>query len=88
MTAVYVDEERDKAVQAVALGAYDFYQKPVDADTLPLIVDRAFRLVELEEENRQLKAQARPALAGVVTASPAMLRIDDSSMFSTFAPSP
>lgn len=69
------NDEHDKALQAVALGAYDFYQKPVDADTLPLIVNRAFRLAELEEENRQLKANARPALAGVVTASPVMLRV-------------
>ena len=33
--------DRENAVKAVGLGAYDFYQKPVDTDVLHLIVDRA-----------------------------------------------
>ncbi len=32
------NHDRDNAVRAVALGAYDFYQKPVDTDVLRLIV--------------------------------------------------
>jgi len=48
------NDDRDNALRAIALGAYDFYQKPVDPDILGLIVDRASRLHELEAENRRL----------------------------------
>ena len=48
------NDERQNAVRAVAMGAYDFYQKPVDADILRLIVDRAYNLYLLEQENRDL----------------------------------
>ena len=33
---------RESALRAIASGAYDFYQKPVDIDQLGLIVRRAF----------------------------------------------
>ena len=36
--------DQENAVRAVGLGAYDFYQKPVDTDTLQLIVDRAYQI--------------------------------------------
>ena len=35
---------RESALKAIALGAYDFYRKPVDIDELGLIVARAFHL--------------------------------------------
>ena len=47
-------EEKDNAVKAIGLGAYDFYNKPIDVDTLKFVVQRAFRLVELENENIEL----------------------------------
>lgn len=47
-------EEKENAVQAIGLGAYDFYQKPIDVDTLKFVVERAFRLIALESENRKL----------------------------------
>ena len=31
------------------MGAYDFYQKPVDTDVLRLLVQRAFQIHGLEE---------------------------------------
>ena len=46
--------DQENALRAIALGAYDFYQKPVEAEILGLIVDRAYNLYELEEENRRL----------------------------------
>jgi two-component system NtrC family response regulator len=46
------------ALKAVALGAYDYYQKPIDADVLNIILSRAFKLTELEQENRALKASS------------------------------
>ncbi|MBK1672853.1 PEP-CTERM-box response regulator transcription factor [Ectothiorhodospira shaposhnikovii] len=70
------NNDRDNAVRAVALGAYDFYQKPVDADILNLIVKRAHRLFELEAENRRLSArQTTEPLPGLVAASPEMLKV-------------
>ncbi len=48
--------DTEHALQAVALGAYDYYQKPIDVDVLNIIVARAFKLSELEAENRVLKS--------------------------------
>ncbi|RVU37259.1 PEP-CTERM-box response regulator transcription factor [Rheinheimera riviphila] len=48
--------DTEHALQAVALGAYDYYQKPIDVDVLNVIVARAFKLSELEAENRVLKS--------------------------------
>ncbi|MGA1372875.1 MAG: PEP-CTERM-box response regulator transcription factor [Pseudomonadales bacterium] len=69
-------EEREHALKAVAHGAYDFYQKPIDADTLTFVVDRAFRLWSLEEENRLLASHAASTpLDGLITASASMFDI-------------
>src|SRR5687767_5742359 len=46
--------EREFALRAVALGAYDFYQKPISVDEIRLIVGRAQRVFELEQDNRRL----------------------------------
>jgi len=63
-------EEHANAVRAIAEGAYDFYQKPIDADTLRFVVERAFRLSHLEQENRRLAAAQVPTpLAGIVSGS-------------------
>lgn len=69
-------EERENAVKAVGLGACDFYQKPVDADILSFVVNRAFRLYELERDNRELsRAQSTSRLKGIIASSSAMLEI-------------
>jgi len=49
------NHDRDNAVRAVSLGAYDFYQKPVDTEVLRLIVGRAFNIHSLEEQYRLLR---------------------------------
>jgi len=68
------NETREYAVRAVSLGAYDFYQKPVDIDALRLTVSRAERLFELEEENRRLTATKTVSpIDGIIAASPEML---------------
>jgi two-component system, NtrC family, response regulator len=46
--------ERKYALRAVELGAYDFYEKPIEPDILSLIVSRARNLFELEAENARL----------------------------------
>jgi len=66
-------EARELAVQAVGLGAADFYHKPVIAEVLSIVVRRAFRLRELESENWRLREQTGPmALEGIVGVSDAM----------------
>jgi two-component system NtrC family response regulator len=68
--------DQDNAVKAVGFGAYDFYQKPVDVDTLQLIVQRAFQLHDLEAENRRLAAErGNSPLDGIIAASDAMLKV-------------
>jgi len=64
------------AVRAVGMGAYDFFEKPIDPDLLSLAVERAQRLYELEQENRRLEDQkTRSALDGLIAASPEMLKV-------------
>jgi two-component system, NtrC family, response regulator len=64
---------RELAVQAVGLGAADFYHKPIVAGVLSMVVRRAFRIRELEEENWRLREQTGAmALEGIIGASDAM----------------
>ena len=68
--------DQENALTAVARGAYDFYEKPVDTDTLKLLVDRAFNIAELESENRRLQSQViESPLDGIVAASEGMLAV-------------
>jgi two-component system, NtrC family, response regulator len=69
------NDERQNAVEAIGLGAWDFYSKPIDADTLSLIVSRAFHVHALEEENRRLRLQSRGVLDSLVTSDPGMLEV-------------
>ncbi|MDR9425976.1 MAG: PEP-CTERM-box response regulator transcription factor [Marinobacter sp.] len=69
-------EDRENAVKAIGMGASDFYQKPLDADILTFVVNRAFRVAELEEANRELTSRGHyPTIKGLVAASPEMLTI-------------
>lgn len=68
--------DQENAVRAVGLGAYDFYQKPVDTDTLQLLVGRAYHIHELERQNqRLLQERGASPLDGVVAASERMLQV-------------
>ncbi len=68
--------DQENALTAVAQGAYDFYEKPVDTDTLKLLVDRAFNIAELERENRRLANRLSDSpLDGIVAASEGMLAV-------------
>ncbi len=51
--------EKENALKAIAEGAFDFCEKPVDLQVLTVIIDRAFRVYELEEENRRLHLKVR-----------------------------
>ena len=68
--------DHENALRAVALGAYDFYTKPFQPEILTLIIERAFRLHELQAENRRLQSTQRAgALNGILTRDPQMLRV-------------
>ena len=69
-------EENENAVRAIGMGATDFFQKPLDAEILNFIVERAFKVAQLETENVQLKTtQTGSGIPGVVANSPAMMKV-------------
>ncbi|WP_278185424.1 PEP-CTERM-box response regulator transcription factor [Marinobacter salicampi] len=69
-------EDKENAVKAIGMGASDFYQKPLDADILTFVVNRALRLSELERENRELTNQPNgTSIKGIVAASPQMMTV-------------
>ena len=64
---------RELAVHAVGLGATDFYFKPIDPVVLSIVVRRAMRIRELEEENWRLREQTGAmALDGIIGVSDSM----------------
>jgi two-component system NtrC family response regulator len=69
---------RQSAQTAIAKGAYDFYQKPVDIESLGMIVRRALHLHRIEGENRALaerSGEGNKVLGGLITAAPEMVRV-------------
>lgn len=66
-------DDKENAVKAIGMGAYDFYAKPFQPEIITLIVNRAFRLMELEDENRRLQeGTIKESFDGVVASSPQM----------------
>lgn len=49
------NDDHQVALDAINMGAYDFYQKPIDADVINVIVARAFNLATIEIENREIR---------------------------------
>jgi two-component system NtrC family response regulator len=68
------NDDRKNAITAIAQGAYDFYQKPIDADVLNLIIARAFHLQALEQDFRALQQQQSFA-SDIIATSPQMLAV-------------
>ena len=52
--------EREPALRSIALGAFDFFQKPIDTAELLLILNRALERRRLLVENRELRQAALP----------------------------
>ncbi|NOQ16298.1 MAG: PEP-CTERM-box response regulator transcription factor [Methyloprofundus sp.] len=69
------NDDRENAIKVIAMGAYDFYQKPVDIDILSLIVKRAFQLNDLEQANNKLQQQSHEPLSGVIAISEIMQKL-------------
>jgi two-component system NtrC family response regulator len=70
------NQDRANALKAVALGAYDFHQKPVVPEILSLVLERAQLLHAMRSENRKLRQlDADSPLAGIVSRDPGMLQL-------------
>jgi two-component system NtrC family response regulator len=70
------NDDHANAVRAIGLGAWLFFQKPVDPELLGVIVGRAYTLFNLEMENRELSRQEiREPMAGIIATSPQMLQV-------------
>ncbi|MBK8015839.1 MAG: PEP-CTERM-box response regulator transcription factor [Betaproteobacteria bacterium] len=68
--------DRANAVRSIALGAYDFCEKPFQPELLNLIIERAYRVYELQEENVRLQnAAVAPGNAGIITRDPDMQKV-------------
>ncbi len=71
--------DHTNAIRAVQLGAYDYYQKPVDVAELAVILQRACQLCLLDREafGAETVGVATPPTAEIIGESPAMHRIFD-----------
>ena len=68
--------DRTNAMRAIAMGAYDFYEKPIDADLLGITIKRGARLYHIEQENRRLQSvHGSSALEGLIASSAEMLKV-------------
>lgn len=68
--------DRANALRAIGLGAYDFFAKPFEIDMLGLTIERAYRLYDLQQENKRLQLMHQPdVLAGLISRDPEVLRV-------------
>jgi two-component system NtrC family response regulator len=68
------NNEKENALKAINMGAYDFYQKPIDSDTINILIKRALNLAELENENRLLTLSI-PSMGRIIGNSEAIQAI-------------
>lgn len=68
------NDDRAHALKAIEMGAYDFYQKPVDSEIINTIVSRAYSVARIEAENRALKL-VNGAESGIIGSSEAIGRL-------------
>jgi two-component system, NtrC family, response regulator len=69
--------EKEYAMKSIALGATDFYEKPIDLKLLKITLERAFIIADLEEENRKLQSMKTQggSFCGMLGLSPAITKI-------------
>jgi two-component system, NtrC family, response regulator len=72
------NSERDNALKAMRMGAYDFYPKPPVLSELKVIISRAFHLANIEEQNRSLQHAIElksKGCSGIIGLCPEMQKI-------------
>jgi two-component system NtrC family response regulator len=66
-------DQREHALRAISLGAYDFFNKPIHLDELNVVLRRARHVYVLEKELRELSKNASAdSFEGIVGFCPAM----------------
>jgi len=70
-------DHQEHAARAVGLGAADFYSKPIDLKLLKFILERFFKVQELEQLNRQMQRQSEEGgtFYGMLGISPVMVKL-------------
>lgn len=69
-------DDKNNAVTAIGMGAFDFYEKPIDPELLNIAVERAGKVHFLESENRRLHSVGiNSPLDGLIASSPEMLKV-------------
>jgi len=73
------NDKKDVALKSIQLGAYDYYQKPIDIDELKVIIKRALNIQQLELENETLFSELQQAkkFENIIGDSPKMLEVYD-----------
>ena len=70
------NQDHAHAVKAISMGAYDFHQKPFDQEVLKLVIQRAFFLYSVQQENLLLSnTLAGSPMTGIVSRDPGMLKV-------------
>lgn len=72
------NDEQRSALRAIKTGAYDYFQKPLDINTLRVILGRAFHLKHLEEENSRLQSSLdhkNIGMGGIIGQCPQMMQV-------------
>lgn len=71
------NDDRENALNAIHMGAYDYFLKPVDMNELKVIIKRAFHLAAIESENRNLHMllDKEAGFVGMIGQSPNMQKI-------------
>ena len=66
-------EQREHALRAISVGAYDFFNKPIQLDELNVVLRRARHVHELERENRELqRGMGGDSFEGIIGFCPAI----------------
>ncbi len=66
-------EQREHALRAISVGAYDFFNKPIHLDELKVVLRRARHVYDLERENRELqRGPSGDSFEGIIGFCPAI----------------
>ncbi len=69
-------ELREHALRAISVGAYDFFNKPIQIDELNVVLRRARHVYDLERENLELqKGASSDSFEGIVGFCPSMQEV-------------
>jgi len=70
------NQDRDNALKAIQLGAYDYMEKPIDMEVLKVVLQRGAYLTQLERENQALLERERHrGFQEMIGSSPSMAKV-------------